>query len=587
MSEGPPEFICPDCEKIFDKVESLRAHCNSTQHKLPDKHRSKPKRKFLGNKVVPGMPDLPRIPIDAKVGLITKIMADYMQRQWAFVSLSTKRTYLWIYTHELGIWENDGLDRAAEFAEKWLGRDCKDNIVNELQSRLLRRAYNSKRPKGFLGAPCKKIVVKNGVINLETFELEPFNSQNYQIVALPVTYDPNVDAPAFRRFIWQIFDTDEDMDAIMEFFGNCLTDDYTYNEIPLLEGDGANGKSVLLEILRRFLGPENVSGCTPQQLEENRYKMAQLHGKLANVAGDIPSRPLKYTGVIKLTTGGDLINAGHKNQDSFDFINRAKMIFSANQLPEAWDTTDAFHRRIRIFEMKNKFIAKEKEEGHFIDKNVLLDMLTTPEEFTGMLNLFLAGLQRLKEKGELTGSKSFTEKRIQYVKKSDPVEFMVLNYFEREPMADPIDGITLMQLYTSLCDALEKPPYNSSWFGRKLKKKAPYVEYKKTLIGDKEVMAYHGAYIDIDSLMKDTEIFQEAQDLTKFREKKRGPGTYEPTKSHLSHTGQSSFTPSLGAVVVQQQYVERGKGRKDQNEPNATLNTDEVFDQADEEAKKP
>ena len=113
----------------------------------------------------------------------------------------------------------------------------------------------------------------------------------------------------------------------------------------MLLGGGGQGKSVFLKVLGEILGRANISAASLQTIIDNRFGTAELYGRLANIAGDIPDMALSNAENFKRATGDDLVWAERKNKDPFNFWNRAKLIFSANQLPPTNDKTIGFMRR--------------------------------------------------------------------------------------------------------------------------------------------------------------------------------------------------------------------------------------------------
>jgi putative DNA primase/helicase len=55
----------------------------------------------------------------------------------------------------------------------------------------------------------------------------------------------------------------------------------------LCSGSGDNGKSVFLKLLKMFLGSENVSHASLQELSDDRFAAADMYGKLANICADL------------------------------------------------------------------------------------------------------------------------------------------------------------------------------------------------------------------------------------------------------------------------------------------------------------
>ena len=112
---------------------------------------------------------------------------------------------------------------------------------------------------------------------------------------------------------------------------------------------------------------------------------------LANIDADLSSEALKSTSAIKKLTGGDPIYAEFKFKPGFDFINHAKPLYSANDIPVTPDQTDAFYRRPIIINFVNQFLD-DVDYG-------LLDKLTTDEELSGLLNIILKRLPRILKEG--------------------------------------------------------------------------------------------------------------------------------------------------------------------------------------------
>jgi putative DNA primase/helicase len=121
----------------------------------------------------------------------------------------------------------------------------------------------------------------------------------------------------------------------------------------LLVGDGSNGKSTLINLIKAFTGHENVSAVSLQELENNRFSKADLYNKLVNLYADLLDGALKTVGTFKMLTGSDPIKGERKFQNSFLFKNFAKLIFLANKVPKVFEDRDAFFRRWTILTFPN------------------------------------------------------------------------------------------------------------------------------------------------------------------------------------------------------------------------------------------
>lgn len=139
---------------------------------------------------------------------------------------------------------------------------------------------------------------------------------------------------------------------------------YRRNELRksfILVGDKANGKSTYLDMLKTLLGDSNTSALDLAELGE-RFKTAELFGKLANIGDDIGDEFIANPAIFKKLVSGDRVNAERKGQDPFDFSSYAKLLFSANSMPRIRDKTGAVLDRHRarafqgdVFERRPRF----------------------------------------------------------------------------------------------------------------------------------------------------------------------------------------------------------------------------------------
>jgi len=277
-------------------------------------------------------------------------------------------------------------------------------LANELLGEKFRRRYVEETIY-YLESVCYKQVdlvnendgiinVKNGLLDVTTGELTKHSPTRFSTIQLPIKYDPYAECPNIKKFLNEVLPLDT-IPMIEEWLGYLLIPSTQYEKAMMLTGTGANGKSKFIELINQFLGVQNVSNVPLQELEHNRFKLAQLYGKLANTFADIPASSLEKSSVFKTLVSGDRTSAEFKGKDSFDFQPFARLLFSANELPRSSDLTFGFFRKWLIVPFPNKF------EGKKADKN-LMDKLTTDEELSGLLNLALEGLNRLKNQGHFT-----------------------------------------------------------------------------------------------------------------------------------------------------------------------------------------
>ena len=203
-------------------------------------------------------------------------------------------------------------------------------------------------------------------------------------------YEPDAECPKFREFMDQSLDK-KYHDLIAEFVGYILWPQYHIHKAFMFLGPKRTGKGTMMRVIEAVVGQNSCSHVSLQDLLEHRFMRARLFGKKLNSYGDLPATPLKDAGIFKNVTGEDTIDAENKYEQPFSFKNSAKMLSSANRLPKMRVPDDAFYGRWVIVPFENSCYGKEDTE--------LTAKLTTAEELSGILNLGLEGLKRLRKNG--------------------------------------------------------------------------------------------------------------------------------------------------------------------------------------------
>jgi putative DNA primase/helicase len=345
-----------------------------------------------------------------------------------------------IHRYDCGVYRPDGSTHIKESVEKSVdGKNITGRVVNEVLGHIQRRTYINRDE---FDVSDDMISLKNGVLNTKTFEFTEHDPTTMFLLQVPVKYDTDADCPKFKEFLASILPDAAERNTIIELFGYCLVKSYFIQKWFMFLGSGANGKGTLLSVLRTFLGPENISAVELQEFEKP-FSVAELYGKLANIVGDLSAKELYHSGRLKSLTGGDLLLAEKKFQNPFNFINHAKLIYSANELPKTFDGTTAFWRRIMLVNFTQTFIGGD-------DIKDLWKELTTEEELSGILNLSLEGLRRLQAKGEFSKKTSIEDIKDHYIRNSDPVAAFFMDCVEISNDAN--DYMSLQALHAAFVE---------------------------------------------------------------------------------------------------------------------------------------
>lgn len=332
--------------------------------------------------------------------------------------------------------------------------------------------------------PAHEVNVANGILDINTGEIRPHNPEYLSTIQIPVMHEPEATCPNWERFIEQTFPEDTQQLAF-EVVADVMTTARNDQRAILLVGDGNNGKSRYLTGIRAFLGRGNYHTASLHQLGENRFALAQLYGKLANICPDIPSDHLTDTSVFKALTGNDELTAERKHKDPFSFIPFVRLVFSANSLPRSNDSSSGFFRRWLVVPFHNSF------EGSYAIAPALIDeMLSDPGELSGVLNRALEHAGDLIYDG-FTTSASTDEAWSEFRDVTDPLTGWIEAHLSFQPM-EVIHRRDVYSAWSRYCGGEGLAPGTPNAFYRRIRDVFAKVEEQRTQIDGRRDRAFVG-----------------------------------------------------------------------------------------------
>ena len=253
------------------------------------------------------------------------------------------------------------------------------------------------------------INLQNTRLDIRTGERLPFGFENIEFDRIPVKYDPDAKCEALDQMLQKVFcDDTEVLNLFEEMIGACLIKHNRYQKAFMLYGSGSNGKSTVLDIVKKFLGSANYSSIPLEQVTA-RFNTAELENKLANIGDDIDNVAIRDTGTLKKLFSGNSIQVERKGERPFTIEPYATHIYSANTIPRSFDKSDGFYRRWIFIPFNARFSAEDPDYDPMIE-----DKVTTDEAMSHLLNIGLRGAQRLLKNGRFTEPESVKKALEQY-----------------------------------------------------------------------------------------------------------------------------------------------------------------------------
>ncbi|CDF80437.1 phage/plasmid primase, P4 family [Formosa agariphila KMM 3901] len=333
-------------------------------------------------------------------------------------SLCRKSEFIYLYNSEY--WENV----SDEVFKDFLGDVALEMGVDKFDAK--HHLFKDELYKQFIAdAGLKEIKPTSGttLINLDngTFEitpkkqfLRPFKKSDFLTYQLPFSYDKEATAPQFKRFLDEVLPEPELQNILAEYLGYIFVKNSVLKleKVLLLFGTGANGKSVLFEVLMALLGTQNVANYSLQSLTaENGNSRAMLVNKLLNYASEINGK--LESNIFKLLISGEPVEARLLYKNTQTISDYARFMFNCNELPKEVENTNAFFRRFIILPFRVT-IPPNKQ-----DKELSSRIIET--ELSGVFNWVLNGLTRLLQNKDFSQSNIVQNEVLQYQKESDSV----------------------------------------------------------------------------------------------------------------------------------------------------------------------
>jgi P4 family phage/plasmid primase-like protien len=414
--------------------------------------------------VVEGLAEPGRVDPEDRRGL-TVTLAEAIQERRRFAKDAGGK----LYHYDAGVYKPGGDERIAVEVKHLLAENDISAKWSTHRSKEVAEYIRVDAPRLWEQPPRDRVNVLNGILDIETEELEPHSAEFLSAVQLPVFHDPAAKCPAWDQFISETFPPDA-RELAYEIPGWLATPDTSIQKAILLLGEGANGKSTYLAALGAFIGRENFATLSLQKIEADRFAAARLVGKLANICPDLPSDHLSSTSTFKAITGGDPISAEYKYGSSFDLRPFARLVFSANHPPRSGDASHAFYRRWLVVPFDQSFEPGEQRPRAELDAE-----LSNPRELSGVLNRALAALREIRRRGGFSESRSTRDALAEFQKTTDPLSV----WLDRNTVEHPEAMVAqdeLRRAFNQFAENSGKPGMTAQAFGRALARVKPGIE---------------------------------------------------------------------------------------------------------------
>ena len=253
-------------------------------------------------------------------------------------------------------------------------------------------------------------------------ERRPHDADNFFTTRINCDYKPKAKCPEWDRFCTLIFSESSDPEDMQrhleELCGYTISMSRWLKTWVLFHGPKDTGKSTVAEVLKKMLGSAFLGYDLGRfdVKKSNQFTENSLVGKLALVDDDFEKSSMLPDGFLKKISEEKSMSSEEKWGSTFEFVCRALPIICSNHFPKTKDLSDALRDRALVFPFHHKIAGRDRDDAR---RNAMLD------ELPGMLNRFIAGIVRLRQRNDWDIPMDCAEARDNFVKSSNIIALFV------------------------------------------------------------------------------------------------------------------------------------------------------------------
>lgn len=319
----------------------------------------------------------------------------------------------------------------------------------------------------------------NGVIDLHTGEFRAGKPEDFISMSCGFDYrDFEEDEPEVlecKDLLLKIF-VDADLRRyFIEYAGKLLKSGNNEKVILIMSGVGDNGKSVLMNLVKKTLGeyfaipPTTLLTAKEAESSSARPELAMTRKKKICVFNEPGGKDTFNPGPLKRYSGDEDVNYRDLYQASGEMEVTFKMVIVCNKLPRLEAEDQAVWNRIRVLPFESRFPKDPSEVPDSEEEQIRKKIFPRDNKFNekipfmkqAFLWILLQSYKHIQKHGSSLDPEKVTETCINYRKNNDVfLQFVSEKMKEDDSAAN--EGITVSEVW-----AIFKSWYNESFSGVK------------------------------------------------------------------------------------------------------------------------
>lgn len=375
------------------------------------------------------------------VGVIKYLLETAKRKNY---NLTIKNGVIYVFNGEMWVSLN------KEDLKLFLGKcaekmGCHETLASlfEFQDKLVKQFFASAHfPQKDVDTSKILINFKNGTLEIiadGTWKLRSFDNKDFLTYQLPFAFDAKAECILFDDFLWTVLPDEASRNLLQEFLGYIFSKE-NLEKMLMLIGSGANGKSVIFDIVMAIIGKEFVLNFPMGEFKKETNR-AVLENILVNYSSEKGTDLNPDT--FKALVSSEPVQARNLYGRSFNLYNTARFIINTNILPKETEQTDAYFRRWLILNF-DVTIPEEKRDPDLSKKIIASDL-------PGIFNWILAGLERITKNKRFTYCEKSENHLVEFRRQSDNVALFVEDQVFVKSEIDKIAIGELLRRYRTFC----------------------------------------------------------------------------------------------------------------------------------------
>jgi len=212
------------------------------------------------------------------------------------------------------------------------------------------------------------LLFTNGLLEVETRELHPFQRDLYMTQQMPYEYDPSATCEEIIKWLKHTQHNSWNRTQVLRaWLRATLLGNYEIQKFLEIVGPGKSGKSTYANLAVALVGRSNTYSTDFENMEKNRFEAAAYMGKKLLLFQDA-DRWGGSVSRLKAITGNDWIRSERKYQgealDPFQY--HGMVIITANEAIQSTDYTSGLARRRLTIPFDRPFTGGQAEQKELI-----------------------------------------------------------------------------------------------------------------------------------------------------------------------------------------------------------------------------